>query len=72
MTPKAFHALFARIGSRAKIYLPGAFAHAAAWLRVRPGTRAGGLAWNCHILPTNTRLKGGIYYRSIPDAARPC
>ena len=52
--------------------LPGAFAHAAAWLRVRPGTRAGGLAWNCHILPTNTRLKGGSTTGSIPDAARPC
>ena len=30
------------------------------------------LAWNCHILPTNTRLKGGSTTGSIPDAARPC
>ena len=31
-----------------------------------------GPAWNCHILPTNTRLKGGSTTGSIPDAARPC
>src|SRR5882757_8365010 len=31
-----------------------------------------GPAWNCHILPTNTRLKVGSTTGSIPDAARPC
>jgi site-specific recombinase XerD len=33
MTPKAFHALFGRIGARAKMQFPDTSAHAAAWLR---------------------------------------
>jgi hypothetical protein len=38
MTPKAFHALFGRIGSRAKMQFP-IHPHAAAWLRLRPSQR---------------------------------
>jgi len=38
MTPKVFHALFGRIGARAKMQFPTS-AHAAAWLRLRPGER---------------------------------
>jgi integrase len=39
MTPKAFHALFGRIGSRAKMQFPNTSAHAAAWLRLCPSQR---------------------------------
>src|SRR5262245_64586062 len=39
MTPKAFHALFGRIGGRRKDAVPDPSAHAAAWLWLRLGER---------------------------------
>ena len=41
MTPKAFHALFGRIGARAKMPFPIHPQHAAAWLRLRRPRHAG-------------------------------